>query len=194
MGPDPPANIDQFRIRLKPGFSPRRSTQRRYAAPQRAFIAATIKNLERVKAVYANPKATWASPARAVQKCGPEKSRFTVDLQGPNSETIPIASAMPDLEGMITSTSGSKIFAKLDMIHAFWRLALHPDSQECMSIQTPLGVFTSTRVLKGSTDAGNHFLSATAQVFLELQERLAQWQDDFLLHAPTEAELLKSLH
>ena len=160
--------------------------------------------MEKVKAVYANririyrldlslriPQATWASPALAVHKSGPDKVRFTVDLRGPNSETIPIASTMPDLEGMIAGTAGSKVFAKLDMIHAYWQLPLHPNSQECMSIQTPLGVFTPTRVLHGSTDAGNHFQSATAQVFMELQEILAQWQDDFLINAAGEKRLLK---
>ena len=152
MGPDPPARIDPLRIRMKKGCRPRRATQRRYAAPQRAFISSTIKNLEEVKAVYAKPKATWASPALAVQKAGPDKFRFTVDLRCPNSETIPIASAMPDLEGTIASIAGSKVFAKLDMIHAFWQLALHPDSQECMSIQTPLGVYTPTRVLCSTID------------------------------------------
>ena len=128
-----------------------------------------------------------------MQKADPDKFRFNVDLRGPNSETIPIASAMHDLHGTIASIAGSKIFAKLDMIHAFWQLPLHPDSQECMSIQTPLGVYKPTRVLQGSTDAGNHFHSATAQVFSELQDRLAQWQDEFLKHALNEDHLLKIL-
>ena len=133
-GPDPPASIDPFRIRLKPGRTPRRATQRGYAIPQRAFISSTIKDLKKVKAVYANPQATWASPALAVHKSGPDKFRFTVDLRGPNSETISIASAMSDLEGMIAGTAGSKVFTKLYMIHAYWQLPLHPNSQECMFI------------------------------------------------------------
>ena len=60
-----------------------------------------------------------------------------------------------------------------------------------MSIQTPLGVFTPNRVLQGSTDAGNHFQYAMAQVFMELQASLAQWQDGFLMHAASEEGLLK---
>ena len=115
----------------------------------------------------------------------------TLGPRGPNSETIPIASAIPDLESMIAPTAGRKLFATIDMIHAYWQLALHPDSRECMSIQTALGVFTPTRVLQGSTDAGNHFQSATAQVFMELQESLAQWQDDFLMHGTDECQILK---
>ena len=93
-GPDPPASIDPFRIRIKPGCTLRLATQRRYTTPQRAFISSTIKDLEKVKAVCANPQATWANTALAVHKSGPDKFRFTVDLRGPSSGTIPIASAM----------------------------------------------------------------------------------------------------
>ena len=189
MGPDSPASIDHFRIRLKPGCTPRRAIQRRYANPQRMFISSTIKELEKVKAVYANAKASCASPALAIHKLGPDKFRFTVDPRGPNSHTTPIASAMPDLGNMITGTACSKAFAKMDMLHAYWKLSLHPDSQECISIQTPLGLFTPTRVLEGSTDAGNHFESETAQVFMELQENIAQPQDDFIVRAMDEKQL-----
>ena len=51
MGPDPPARIDPLRLLMKKGCIPRRAAQRRYAAPQKAFISSTIKNLEKVKAV-----------------------------------------------------------------------------------------------------------------------------------------------
>lgn len=61
-----------------------------------------------------------------------------------------------------------------------------------MSIQTPLGVHTPSRVLQGSTDAGNHFQSVTAQIFSEIR-RLLQWLDGFLIHAENEGELLQHL-
>ena len=66
MGPDPPASNDPFRISLVPGRTLRRATQRRLATSQRAFIYSTIKDLEKIKAEYAYPHATWASPALAV--------------------------------------------------------------------------------------------------------------------------------
>lgn len=91
------------------------------------------------------------------------------------------------------STSGSAVFAKVDMCHAYWQLPLHAYSQECMSIQTPLGVFTPTRALQGSTDAGNHFQSCLSQVFSELHEHLLHWQDDGLAHANDEEQHIKLL-
>ena len=157
LGPDPPAKVEPLSVTLKPGARPYRSTQRRYAPAQRAFLSSTTRSLEEAKAVYFNPKARGASPALAVLKPGTEKFRFTVDLRGPNRETVPIASAMPDLESMYHSVAGSSVFASVDMCHAYWQIPLHEDSRECMSIQTPVGVYTPTRILQGSTDAGNHF-------------------------------------
>lgn len=111
---------------MKKGWRPRRATQSGCVAPQRAFISSTISNLENVNAVYANSKATWASPALAVQKVDRDSFRFTIELRGPSCETIPIASVMPDLEDTIARIFTTKVFAKLDIIHAFWKLALHP--------------------------------------------------------------------
>jgi len=186
--------VDPLNIRVLPNAKPCRTKQRKYELPQRAFISATIRALEGVRAVYANPKARWASPALAVPKPrSSEKFRFTVDFRGPNKEIIPVASAMPDLESLYQSTAVSTAFAKLDMCHAYWQVPLHKDSQEVMSIQTPVGVYTSTRILQGSTDAGNHFQATTSNVFRELNEKLIQWLDDFLAHARDEADLLRVL-
>jgi len=193
LGPDPPAKVEPLRIRLKPGHRPIRATQRRYAPQQRAFISSTIQRLQKIGAVFPNPKSRWASPALAVAKPGAEKFRFTVDLRAPNAMTEPVVSAMPNLESLLQTTGGSKVFSKIDLCHAYWQIPLHPDSQECMSIQTPLGVQTPRRVLQGGTDAGNHFQSCTAPLFEELSENLLQWLDDFLLHAKSEKELIEFL-
>jgi len=186
LGPDPPAKVDEYRVSLKENYRPFRSTQRRYAPAQKVFIGATIRSLERIGAVKHNPTARWASPALAVPKPGTDSFRFTVDLRGVNEQTIPVASAMPDLESMIRSVGESKIYAKMDMVHAYWQIPLHKDSQEAMSIQTPNGVFTPLRILQGSTDAGNHFQSVTSQIFIPISDNLLQWIDDFLMHSSTE--------
>jgi len=119
LGSDPPARVEPLKIRLKPDHRPVRATQRRYAPPQRAFISSTIQKLQEIGAVFPNPKSRWASPALAVAKPGAENFRFTVDLRAPNSMTEPVASAMPNLESLFQTTAGSKVFAKLDLCHAY---------------------------------------------------------------------------
>lgn len=193
LNPDPPAKVAPLRIKVKENGGPRRSPQRRYAPMQRVFIANTIRQLEQVGAVYKNPTAKWASPALAVQKPGSEQLRFTVDLRAPNAQTEPIASAMPHLDSMLYAAERSTRFAKIDMAHAYWQLPLASDSQELLSIQTPLGVYSSNRLLQGSTDAGNYFQAVTQEAFHPLSQNLIQWLDDFLVHAVNEKDILQAL-
>lgn len=193
LGSDETAKVEPYRVSLRPGHRPHRCTIRRYAPRQHVFIEAIIRSLESIGAVYRNVKSRWASPALAVPNPGSDTLRFTVDLRGVNKETEPVASAMPDLETAYRSMAGSACFSKIDMCHAYWQIPLDKDSQEVISIQTPLGVFSPKRILQGSTDAGNHFQSVSANVFAELSGNMLQWLDDFLFHASSEEKLLKIL-
>lgn len=190
---DPPAKVAPLQIQLKQGARPYRATQRRYAPKQRQFLIDTVRKLEKVGALYKNPQAKWASPALAVNKPGSEEFRFTVDLRIPNSHTVPIASSLPHLESSMQTVEGSRCFAKIDMAHAYWQLPLADQSKEIMSIQTPLGVFSSNRLLQGSTDAGNHFQSVTSDAFIAISDNLLQWMDDFMIHAKNEEGLLNKI-
>lgn len=164
LGADPPANVLPLQVYLIDKPRSYRAPQRTYAPRQRHFIISTVQRLESITAIYKNPHSRWASPALAVIKPGSDELRFTVDLRGPNSQLQPIVSAMPHLESMLTSIEGSQVFSKLDMAHAYWQLPLSKDSQEILSIQTPLGVYSSNRMLQGSTDAGNHFQAVTQEI------------------------------
>lgn len=190
---DPPAKVEPLKIKLKPNHRPVRAKQRRYPPKQHAFIQSTVRELRDVGAIRRNPQARWVRPTLAVPKPGSEKLRFTVDLRAPNRETIPFASTMPDLEQMIQSTAESTVFSKLDMCHAYWQIPLHEDSQECMSIQTAVGVHTPSRLLQGQTDARNHFQCVTSPISSSVIDKSIRWLDDFLIHATTEEELLRNI-
>jgi hypothetical protein len=155
LGSDPPAKIPPLNVQLKPHFAPVKETQRRYAPTQRVFLSTTIKKLESLGAVRANPTSLWALPALAVPKAGSEGYRFTVDLLSTNAQTEPMASSMPHMESMFQSVQGSRCFAKVDLCHSYWQLALAVESQEIFSIQTPGGIYTPTRLIQGTPDAGN---------------------------------------
>ena len=80
-------------------------------------------------------------PALAVPKPGSDKLRFASDSRGVKKLTVPVASAMPDMDSLVQSVVGSEVFAQIDLCHAYWQLALHILSQDIMPIRTPIGVF-----------------------------------------------------
>lgn len=193
LGRDEPARVLPLAINPAENTKPHRSPQRRYARAQREFIAKTIRELETVGAIYKNPASRWASPALAVPKPGTDKLRFTVDLRGPNSRTVPIISAMPHLKSHLQDTGGSTCFASVDLAHGYWQVALSQESQEMMSIQTPFGVYSSRRLLQGGSDSGNHFQAVLHEKLDGRVENLLQWLDGFLLHAAKEDQLLDQI-
>lgn len=193
LGSDPPANVRPLNVELKLDIKPIKSPQRRYGPQQREFIIKTIKELEKIGAVYYNPNAKWGSPALAVPKPGTTTLRFTVDLRGVNNLTEPLVAAMPHLEIIIQMVGGSVCYANIDSCHGYWQLGLEENSQEIMSIQTPIGVYSPTRVLQGGTDSGNNFQMVTRAIFEKRVKRLLQWLDDFLLYATSGEELLEDI-
>lgn len=193
LGHDQPAKVTPLLVKPVPNAHPHRSPQRRYAPNQREFLCNTVSELVEIGAIFKNPSSRWASPALAVPKPGSDKLRLTVDLRGPNSKTQPIQSAMPHLESRLQECQGSSYFAKIDFCHGYWQIPLHQNCQEMFSIQTPLGVYTPTRVLQGGTDSGNHFQSVTQESFGARLTNVLQWLDDFLIHAESEVHLLDTL-
>lgn len=130
LGPSGPAHVELYDMNLRKGYWPCRATQRKYGEKQRKCIEATITSLEKIGAVRRNKKAQWESPALAVLKPETGSLRFTIDFRGVNREPVLIVSAMPDLEMAIASIGGSTVFAKLEMVHAYWQIPLHADTQE----------------------------------------------------------------
>lgn len=193
LGTSPPAKIRPFEVQMKEGARPFRATQRRYGPTQQAFIESTIRNLEKIGAVYKNPNAKWASPALAVPKPGTDQLRFTVDLRGVNSLTIVIQSGMPHFESHLQQVSGSRFFCNLDFCHGFWQIPLSEASQEVMSIMTHIGIFSPTRTLQGGADSACYFHDTTREKFSGRVQKLIQWIDDYLLHDDDEDDLLDSL-
>lgn len=79
------------------------------------------------------------------------------------------------------------------MCHAYWYIPPHKESQEFLSIQTPLGVNNPVRLLQGQTDAGNKFQSVPSRIFRKVVDRIIQWLEDVLMHEHDEKELLHSI-
>lgn len=103
------------------------------------------------------------------RSCG-FKTRFVkneahLGPQGPNSRTVAIHSAIPHLENHFQDVVESTCFANIDLAHGYWQIAVVEESQEMMSIQTPLGIYSSCRLLEGHSDSGNNFQVVLSEKF-----------------------------
>lgn len=74
-------------------------------------------------------------------------------------------SSMPHLKSIFQDIAGSTCFANLDLAHGYSKVSLAPESQETMSIQTPICVHSSMHLLQGRSDAGNNFQSVLKEKY-----------------------------
>jgi hypothetical protein len=72
-------------------------------------------------------------------------------------------------------------------------MLLDEDSQECQSIGTPLGVYTPTRVLYGTTNATMHMQAGVELTLTDIRPNIASWLDDVSPYGKSETEYLDAL-
>jgi hypothetical protein len=151
--------------------------------------------LERNGMVYRNPHARYASPALIVSKAGkPGEFRLCVDVVLPNRLVMSTHWPMPHVDVILRKLAKSSVYAKLDAFKGYWLFPCTPKCGELYSIKTPFGIFTPTRIVQGAQEAVRYFQAGMEEA-LEIHDRddLLLWVDDILSHAPTPAELLKSI-
>lgn len=73
------------------------------------------------------------------------------------------------------------MMAIFDFLDGFWQLPLDEESQEILSYITDRGVFTSTRVPQGCSDAALHFQLTIEDVLGDrVRSAVLVWIDDLL--------------
>ena len=119
--------------------------------------------------------------------------RTTIDLRPVNAATFGITWPMPNIDSELQDFEGSEFFAVIHFLSGYWQLPVDPDSYGACGVVTPIGVYSSTRVLHGLKNGSAHFQSHVEPLFSELRGSMKAWVDDFNLHEKTERNLLKSI-
>lgn len=119
-----------------------------------------VAEIIRHNCVYANPTCKWGSAPLLVPKPGADWWRFTVDLHPVNYLTVRYLFPLPILEQELTKVSHSRFYSNLDLIHSYWKLLLHNESQEYQYFITPDGLYTTNRVPHGTTNSVTYLQSS----------------------------------
>jgi hypothetical protein len=187
---DPPIDVEPMEIKLRPDTKPVMARSRRYPPLHRKYLQEHMEELEKNGFVYKNPDARWGSAPRIVPKKD-GSLRMTVDLRAVNAVTDPRMWPMPHQESEMADLEGSTCFADFDGFRQYWQESMGENSRELLSIVTPSGIYTPTRVLMGATDAVAYTQETMERVMAPLLNRgVKVWLDDVLGYARSEEELL----
>lgn len=161
LGRSPPAKVPSMKIKIREGAVPVKVKPRRYPPDQRDFLNSHINELVSIGILRPNRKAKWQCAPLIVPKPDSKaKFRLTIDLRPVNSATIKESWPMPNLDSEMLDFAGSTCFAAIDFVASYWQMPIHPDSENLCGIVTPNGVYSSSRVLHGLTNAVSHFQSS----------------------------------
>lgn len=197
---DPPMDVEPISFKFKDTVWSLRFQPRYYNPAKSEYLRITMEQFCSWGWVYRNPDARVASPAHPVWKPGlppwtpvSELFRFTSDFVFVNNETYQCVAPLPTTESVVREWGESTCSGATDMIGGFWQAALHPDSQEQLSIMTDVEVFTPTRLPQGCVNASQQFHHRVVQVFEDLvPARLAVYIDDLMPKGKDHVDLAMS--
>ena len=101
-------------------------------------------------------------------------------------------SPFPVMEDIFASLSDCRVFCVLDLAGAYQQLALSPEAQEALTINTTFGLFQYTRLPFGIKTAPQTFQSVMSQILFGLSNVFC-YLDDILIGAATDNECKDSL-
>ncbi len=121
------------------------------------------------------------------------KYRFSIDLRGVNSATVPITWPMPHIESELMDFQCSTSFAVIGFVSGYWQLPLDEDAQEKHSILTPDGVYSPTRTLQAACNSVANIQAKMHPLFAAEIGNLKAWWNEFILYANSEQLLIQFL-
>ena len=134
----------------------------------------------------------WAAPIVSVLKpdgslriCGDYK--ITIN-KAAKAESYPLPRAVD----LFAKVSGGKTFSKLDIRSAYQQIPLQESSQECVTINTPKGLFRYKRLPFGVHSAPAIFQRAMEGLLRDIPSTVV-YIDDILVTGSTEEEHLQNL-
>lgn len=145
------------KIYLKDGATPRYFKARPVPFALKDKIECELQRLQDNHIISPVEFSEWAAPIVPIVKgdgtiriCGDYK--VTVN-RGSQVDSYPL----PQIEDLLATLSGGKIFSKLDLSHAYQQIELEDESKEMVTINTHKGLFKQNRLPFGVSSAPGIF-------------------------------------
>ena len=179
-------------ITIKEGAKPIFYKPRKVPYALKDAVESELDKLERNGVIKKVERSDWASPIVVVPKadksvriCGDYKVTINQSVE---DEPYPL----PTTQDLYTALSGSKIFSKLDLTHAYAQLSVDKVSQEYLTINTHKGLYSYTKLPYGVKSSPKIF-QAKMDLILQGVEKCVCKQDDILIGGLDSQENLRIL-
>ena len=171
-------------VRIKDGAVPVYCKPRPVPYALKRQVENELKKLEENKVLVKSDYSDWATPIVVVPKadgsvrlCGDYKT--TVN-RAVDDECYPL----PTSQDLYAELSGTKVFSKLDLSHAYAQLNLDQESQQYLTINTHMGLYSYTKLPYGIKSSPKIFQATMDKILQGIPHCLCN-QDDVLIATST---------
>ena len=116
--------------------------------------------------------------------------RPCVDFRRLNAATRHDPYPIPTAKDIFNNLTSSKHFAVFDFTSGYWQIPMHPSDRHKTAVVTPKGLYEFTRMPFGLRNAAQTFQRMMNHFIQDLPNCMA-YIDDIIIHAPTQADLIK---
>lgn len=137
-------------------------------------------------------KSPWSSPLHLVPKGTTGKYRPCGDYRYLNANTKPDRYPLPHIQSVSSKLHGKCIYSKIDMIHAYHQVSVHPEDVEKTAVTTPFGLYEYVYMPFGLRNSAATFQRFMDNIFMD-STCVFVYLDDILVFSSSEEQHLKDL-
>ena len=113
------------------------------------------------------------------------------DFRAANQRVEKVPGVMPNQEASMAKLSEAEFYGSLDLLQGYYQCPLAPEAHEIITIATPGGLYTPTRVPQGILNATSYFQATLTRVLEGLNCMI--WLDDVVYWGLDETDLSNTL-
>lgn len=175
----------QVKLNIDTTVKPVSQHLRRVPFHIRNKIESKIDELLKLDIIEPVSEATpWVSPLLAVPKDpkNPKNDdvRIVVDMRKPNTAIKRTHHPIPTVDETFEKFNQCKVFSKIDLLHGYHQIELHPESRPITTFSSHKGLFRFKRLVQGANAAFEEYQHEVGQLFVN-EKYIENISDDILI-------------
>jgi hypothetical protein len=183
----PPEREVEFVIGLLPGTAPISKHSYRMSVEELQELKKQLTELQETGYIRPSSSPSGALVLFVQKKDGSQQ--MCVDYRSLNDVTIKNKYPLPRIDDLFDQMRGARVFSKIDLRSGYHQMKIQPSDIPKTAFSTRCGLYESTVMSFGLTNAPAYFMNLMNKVFMEyLDKFVIVFIDDILIYSKNDSE------